>query len=174
MKRLRSIFAMLLYYGWLRHMPSRNDPRAPVVRLRAFVCRALFRSTGKNVNIQKGVYFGKGHKISIGDYSGIGENSILGQSDMITIGDNVLTGPELMIFTQNHNFGDRSIPIRKQGGNPAPVLIQDDVWIGARVIILAGVTIGTGSVVGAGSVVTRDVPPYSVIGGVPAKIIGQR
>jgi maltose O-acetyltransferase len=174
MKKILSLFALFLYYGWLKHMPSRNDPRAPVVRLRAMVCRALFRHSGKCVNIQKGVYFGKGHKISIGDYSGIGERSILGQTDEITIGDNVLTGPELMIFTQNHHFGDRNVPIRMQGGVPAPVVIENDVWIGARVIILAGVTIGTGSVVGAGSVVTKDVAPYSIVGGVPAKVIGQR
>jgi len=64
--------------------------------------------------------------------------------------------------------------MQKQGGEPGPVIIEDDVWIGARVIILAGVTIGTGAVIGAGSVVTRDVLPFTIVGGVPAKLIRER
>lgn len=166
--------SLFLYYLIFKHLPSRNTPGSPVVRARAWLCRFIFRKTGVKINIQKNVYFGKGNRISIGDYSGIGEGSILGQDDEIRIGNNVLIGPQLMIFTQNHNFSDRNRLIREQGATRKPVLIEDDVWIGARVIILPGVTLGRGSVVAAGAVVTKSFPPYSVIGGVPAKIISNR
>jgi len=174
MKCIISAIALVLYYGFLKHLPTRNNPNAPVVRIRGLICRFLFKETGKRINIQKGIYFGKGNRISIGDFSGIGEHSILGQTHDITIGKYVMIGPELMIFTMNHKFEDRSIPMQKQGGEPGPVIIEDDVWIGARVIILAGVTIGTGAVIGAGSVVTRDVLPFTIVGGVPAKLIRER
>ena len=163
---------LLLYYAFFKHLPSANS-KSISVKLRAFICRKLFKHAGVNINIQSGVYIGKGNKISIGDNSGIGENSILGTTDEIIIGDNVLIGPQIMIFTQNHNFAKDKL-IRGQGGESAPVTIGNDVWIGARVTILAGVTVGDGAVIGAGAVVTKNVEPYSIIGGVPAKKIGER
>lgn len=174
MKRFLKMLSLVMYYLIFKNLPSRNSPSAPVVKIRSYLCRHLFRNIGININIQKNVYFGKGNNISIGDNSGIGEDSILGQDDEIRIGNNVLIGPRLMIFTQNHNFSDRTKLIREQGATRKPVKIEDDVWIGARVIILPGVILGRGSVVAAGAVVTKSCPPYSVIGGVPAKIIGNR
>ena len=83
--------------------------------------------------------------------------------------------PECMIYTKNHSIERTDIPMNLQGETlEKPVVISNDVWIGARVIILPGVNIGEGSVLGAGCVVTRDVPPYTVVGGVPAKVIKQR
>jgi acetyltransferase-like isoleucine patch superfamily enzyme len=79
-----------------------------------------------------------------------------------------------MIIGANHRFDDLSRPIAKQGLVRKSVVIEDDVWIGGRVNILAGVTVGRGSVVAAGAVVTHDVPPYSVVAGVPAKVIKTR
>jgi len=174
LKKVINFICLVLYYTIFKNLPSRNVPSSPVVLARGFLCRFIFREAGIRINIQKNVYFGKGNKISIGDYSGIGENSILGQDEEIRIGNNVLIGPHLMIFTQNHNFGDRNKLIREQGATRKPVIIEDDVWIGARVILLPGVTLGRGSVVAAGAVVTKSVPPFSVIGGVPARIIGNR
>lgn len=173
-KKIRKYLALIIYYLILKNIPSKNSPDSLIVILRAYVCRSVFKRTGKKVNIQKNVYFGKGDKISIGDFSGVGENSILGQTDEIIIGNNVLIGPQLMIFTQNHVFGDRTKLIREQGGMPSPVIIENDVWIGARVTILAGVKISEGTVVGAGAVVTKSFPAYSILGGVPARIIGKR
>jgi maltose O-acetyltransferase len=173
-KKVRIFLSLLIYYSILKNIPSRNSPNSLIVKLRSFVCANLFKKIGKDVNIQQGVYFGRGNKISIGDFSGIGEDSILGQTDEINIGKNVLIGPQLMVFTQNHNFRERGKPIREQGGTPCPVTIEDDVWIGARVTILPGVRIAEGSVIAAGAVVTRSFPPYSIIGGVPAKVIGTR
>jgi maltose O-acetyltransferase len=173
-RNIIKLFCLILYYTIFKNLPSRNVPSSPIVIVRGFLCRFVFRKTGVKINIQKNVYFGKGNNISIGNYSGIGEGSILGQDEEIRIGNNVLIGPHLMIFTQNHNFGDRTKLIREQGATRKPVIIEDDVWIGARVILLPGVTMGRGSVVAAGAVVTKSFPPFSIIGGVPARIIGNR
>lgn len=92
----------------------------------------------------------------------------------IRIGNDVRIASHVMIVGANHRFDDVSRPIAKQGLARKSVVIEDDVWIGGRVNILAGVTIGRGSVVAAGAVVTHDVPPYSVVAGVPAKVIKKR
>lgn len=173
-RKFMKLLCLILYYAIFKNLPSRNIPSSPVVIVRALLCRFIFKETGVKINIQKNVYFGKGNNISIGNHSGIGECSILGQDEEIKIGNNVLIGPHLMIFTQNHNFSDRTKLIREQGATRKPVIIEDDVWIGARVILLPGVILGRGSVVAAGAVVTKSFPPFSVIGGVPARIIGNR
>ncbi len=79
-----------------------------------------------------------------------------------------------MIITNTHNFENCDIPMRTQGLKNISVTIEDDVWIGSRVIILPGIKIGKGSIIGAGAVVTKDVPEYSIVGGVPAKLIRSR
>jgi len=92
----------------------------------------------------------------------------------IEIGDNVLIGPGVMIWSQNHRYQRADIPITDQGYDYAKVTIEEDVWIGARSIILPGVHISKGAVVAAGSVVTRSVAPYTVVAGVPARPIKSR
>lgn len=92
----------------------------------------------------------------------------------IRIGNYVRIAPGVMMFAANHGFEDSTRPIHAQGLRNAPITIEDDVWIASRVTITAGVTIGHGSVIAAGAVVTRDVPPYSIAGGIPAKVIGSR
>ena len=86
-----------------------------------------------------------------------------------------MMGRDVIIMASSHKFDDCNIPMRLQGYKPVKeVIIEDDVWIGHRVIILPGVNIGKGSIIGAGSVVTRDVPQYAIVGGIPAKIIRYR
>ena len=110
-----------------------------------------------------------GTGVIIGDGSGIGVNcSIHGP---LTIGDNVMMGPDVVILTSNHNFANIDIPMSKQGFSLKPVVIGNDVWIGTRSIILPGVTVGNGVVIGAGAVVTKDIPDYAIVGGVPAGVI---
>ncbi|MCD6461281.1 MAG: acyltransferase [Thermoplasmata archaeon] len=92
----------------------------------------------------------------------------------VEIGNNVLIGPRVIIHSANHRFADRETPIRYQGHEYRRVVIEDDVWIGGGAIILPGVRIGKGAVVGAGAVVTKDVPPFSVVAGVPARVIKER
>ena len=130
-----------------------------------------FVHMGKNVNIQRHAVFST--KLSIGSFSGIGERArIYGP---VTIGDYVMMGQEVVIETQNHSFERTDIPMALQGYHEVqPVVIEDDVWIGERCLIMPGVTIGRGAVCAAGAVITKDVPPYSVVGGVPAKVIKWR
>jgi acetyltransferase-like isoleucine patch superfamily enzyme len=91
----------------------------------------------------------------------------------ITIGSNVLLGPCASIISSNHGFA-RGELIRNQPGRDAAIRIGDDVWLGANVVVTAGVSIGDGAVVGAGAVVTKDLPPMSICGGVPATVLGYR
>lgn len=93
---------------------------------------------------------------------------------LVRIGNDVRIGAHCMIVGGNHRFDDPSKPIRTQGIEAAPITIEDDVWIGGNVNIIAGVTIGHGSVIGAGSVVTHDIPPMSVAVGSPARVIKTR
>ena len=85
-----------------------------------------------------------------------------------------MISPRVSIYAENHLFDRTDIPMKEQGVKKQFVKIEDDCWIAANSIILAGVTVGKGSVVAAGSVVSSDVPPYSVVAGVPARIIKQR
>lgn len=85
-----------------------------------------------------------------------------------------MMGPEVTILTHTHRIDRTDIPMGQQGSMVCEVVIGDDVWIGMRSIILPGVRIGSGAVIGAGAVVTKDVPNYAVVGGVPARVIRYR
>lgn len=126
---------------------------------------------GKNTNIERYAYFTPG--LTLGDRSGIGIRcEIYGE---VTIGRDVMMGPEVVIYTSGHRFDRRDIPMMDQGSTDMrPVTIGNDVWIGRRAIIMPGVTIGDGCVIGAGAVVTKDVPPHCIVGGVPAKVLKSR
>jgi acetyltransferase-like isoleucine patch superfamily enzyme len=136
---------------------------------------------GDNVTIAKsailvctGVIKDCGVGIRIGNNSAIGAHSFLGGQGGISIGDDVIMGPHVKIFSENHNFDDISIPIRKQAETRKVVVVEDDCWIGAGSTILAGVKIGRGSIVAAGAVVTKNIEPYSIVSGIPAKLLKKR
>ena len=113
--------------------------------------------------------------IVIGDNVFISHHvNLTAHTSKITIKNNVLIGEFTTITTTNHKFDRLDIPINQQGYTVHPVMIEDDVWIGAHVVILSGVTIGKGVIVGAGAVVTKDIPAYAIVGGVPAKTIKYR
>ena len=133
----------------------------------------MFKKCGKNVNIENRCWFGTSEQIEIGDFSGIGSKyQIYGP---VKMGKFIMMGPEVIILTQNHKFSDISVPMVKQGYQKTmQVIIEDDVWIGARSVILPGVKIGTGSIIGVGSIVTKDIEPFSIVAGVPAKLIKKR
>lgn len=125
------------------------------------------------MNIEKGAFFGTGRKVSIGDYSGIGINcKLYGE---VSIGKNVMMGPEVVFLTTSHNYSRIDIPMINQGiSKEMPITINDDVWIGTRCTFLPGVTIGRGVIVGAASVVTKSFPDYVVIAGNPARVVRDR
>lgn len=118
------------------------------------------------------IYIGNGIGIKIGPNCQINENVFL-QGGII--GSNVMIAPNVAILNKSHKFQAINIPMVKQGNtiekNP---IIQDDVWIGRNAIILPGIIIGRGSIIGAGAVVTKNVEAYTIVGGVPAKILKRR
>ena len=115
-----------------------------------------------------------GAGLIVGDNSNIGPGAYIGCTGLITIGNNVMMSPGVSIYAENHNFSDSTLPMKEQGVTVSFVTIEDDCWIAANSVILAGVTVGKGSVVAAGSIVTKDVPPYSVVAGNPAQVIKSR
>lgn len=131
---------------------------------------------GKHAIIRPTNIYGSaiGEGLKIGNNSSIGPYSYIGCSGFIEIGDNVMMSPRVSIYAENHLFDHPDLTIKEQGVKREFVKIEDDCWIAANTIILAGVTIGRGSVIAAGSVVTKDIPPYSIVGGVPAKVIKSR
>jgi len=150
---------------WMLHFPELAS-RLASRKLAAF---------GEGSSIRPGSYLVETASISIGRNVVIRPNTMLMASPvaLISIGNDVLIGSGVHIIASNHNFDDPDRKIADQGHDPdkAGVRIDDDVWIGANAILLAGVHIGRHSVVAAGSIVNRDVPPFSVVGGVPAKLI---
>lgn len=107
----------------------------------------------------------------------IGNNTRVGMSNVligpVTIGDHVIIAQNVVMSGLNHGFEDISMPISKQQCTKAEIVVEDEVWIGANAVITSGVKIGKHAVVAAGSVVTKDVPPYSVVAGNPAKVLKQ-
>ncbi len=168
------IAALSAYYGFARFLPASNTRAGKWTRpIRRVICGYIFRRVGRNINVERGAHFGDGARIEIGDNSGIGVDCDL--RGPITIGRDVMMGPECIIITRLHRHDRLDIPMCQQGWEDAkPVVIEDDVWIGTRVIILPGVRVGKGVVIGAGAVVTRDVPDYAVAAGVPARVIHYR
>ena len=109
--------------------------------------------------------------IRVGRNSLIGEMNVIRGQGGVTIGDRVYTSPLVQIVAVNHVFSDPRKPFVDQGITAEGVRIEDDVWIGSGAVITDGVTVGRGAVVAAGAVVTKDVPPHTVVGGVPARVI---
>lgn len=124
--------------------------------------------------IASGTLSDLGQGISIGDNVGISEFAYLGGAGGLRIGSDVIVGQYFSTHPENHVFTDPDVPIREQGVTREGIEIGSGCWIGAKVTILDGVTLGCGCVVAAGSVVTRNFPDYSIIGGVPARVLKMR
>lgn len=168
--RVKRLLGRILY-SIAQYLPESSSRFASGKKLRVLCGRLILRHCAKTANIDRKAFFSSA--VEIGEYSGIGRNSYL--NGKVIIGDSVMMGPECLIYTVNHCIEDPLVPMRCQGNCPEePVYIEDDVWIGARVTILPGVRIGHGSVIAAGAVVTKEIPPYAIAGGVPAKVIRYR
>ncbi|MDR1945660.1 MAG: acyltransferase [Desulfovibrio sp.] len=173
--------------GWI--------PGGPGTVLRRLLYRPLFASAGpfrsgtgvviqgfRNIRMGRGVGLNRhcslyaargkiilGNNVFLGDFSSINANDAV-----IRIGDNVAVGPMSLIQGADHAFDRPDIPIVEQGHVPSQVTIEDNVWIGAHVVILPGTRIRSGAVIAAGAVVSRDVPADAVVGGVPARVLHMR
>ncbi len=144
-------------------------PYIPSHTFRKSILRLLGCKIGKHVALYHGFEIRDPKKLVISENTIIGFNSVLDARCGIFIGKNVNFSSEVMIWSLQHDYN--SPDFSASGGK---VVIEDYAWLSARSIILPGVTIGEGAVVAAGAVVTKDVPPYTLVGGVPAKIIGKR
>jgi len=172
MGKLSRKIGALIYYTIAKHLPvSSSGIQIGQRAFRAFCGKLMLKRCGKKVNIEKGAIFSA--KVSLGDFSGIGMNSRINGD--CSIGDYVMMGCDVVVITRNHAFDRTDIPMMHQGfEEERPVVIGNDVWIGDRVIIMPGVHVGDGSIIAAGAVVTHDVPSYTIVGGVPAKVIKSR
>ena len=133
-------------------------------------------SIGPQVMIRPTSYYGGpvGVGLTVGDRSSLAARCFIGCSGEISIGNDVMLGPAVSIFSENHNFSDPDRTIKSQGVVRSSTIIENDVWIGANSTLLSGVTIGQGAVVAANSVVSRDVPAFAVVAGNPARLIKSR
>ncbi len=166
-RRIKTVFweFVVMKLRWAGHVPSHH--------IRRFFYRFYGVKIGSASTIHMGAVFYYPPNITIGRDSIIGENAVLDGRDKLIIGDHVDIASEVMIYNSQHdtseeNFAGVENVIKK------PVVIEDYVFIGPRVIILPGVTIKKGAVVAAGAVVTKNVEEFKIVGGVPAKEIGER
>lgn len=142
--------------------------------VRASFWGMFMKKIGKGVYIMEGCKILHPINISIDDHTGINHNTDIDGAGGLTIGKHVMIGPYCVILTSLHSSNDWTKPISKQGYENGTVDIEDGVWIGTHVVILPNVRIGSGAIIGAGAVVTRDVKPFSIVGGVPARHIRYR
>ena len=170
---LRAIW-LLVYYFIASKLPNSPLPGSGIgSRIRLFCVKRIFKNVGLDVTIHADVNFGSGIHVEIGDYSSL--NYRCSVSNDTKIGSHVMMGSEVLVISGSHNFDSIDAPMREQGAPlRRPVIIGDDVWIGARSIILPGVRVGSHSIIGAGSIVTKDVPDWAIVAGNPARLIRYR
>lgn len=164
-------FRLLLYFfyiSFIRFTPENYRPYSLFFPwLRRFLVSQFIDKCGTNIVVK--------FNGDISPYIEIGNNSEIGTRSMIQsntiIGSFVIMGPDVKIYTRNHVYERTDIPIAKQGKTHEKTIIGNDVWIGANVVITAGCKIGDHVIIGAGAVVTKDVPNFAIVGGVPAKVI---
>src|SRR5664280_455107 len=158
------------YVGWI----VRNLPSIEGMAIRYGLYRFLFKRIKSFALIYPGVYLTHTYGIEIGHRFSVNSGTIIDGRGGIKIGDGVMIGPHTAIYSSGHDFSRPELPMTSLDHIMAPVVIHDDVWIGAHVCIPSGITIGRGTVIAAGAVVVKDVEDYTIVAGVPAKVIGTR
>lgn len=165
---------IIIYYAIIAKLPhSRYLKLANKLRL-FYLTHVLkvIRESGHVSFFEPGIYIGNGQKVSIGRDCQINENVFMQGAK---IGNYVMIAPNASILSKSHNFENLTVPMILQGECEEKIpVIEDDVWLGRNVVVMPGIRIGKGSIVGAGAVVVKDVAPYSIVGGVPARLIRMR
>ena len=161
------------YNFLMNYIPNYIIAYIPNYFIRHFYYKKIMKiSVGRGSSIHMGTFINKSRlqsKIIIGKESAINRKCYLDGRGFLVIGDNVSISPEVHLITADHDIQNSNFKYKS-----SPIYINDYVWIGTSAIILPGVTIGNGSVIAAGAVVNKDIPPYEIWGGVPAKKIGVR
>jgi len=142
--------------------------------IKALLLKMMGAKIGKRVIFYPGVWIAPGRNLILGDDVDLAKDVIITSGGNVTIGDRVLIGYRTQILSTNHVIPNDNKHVFSAGHEKKSIVIKDDVWIGANCIITAGVTIGKGSILAAGSVVTKNIPEFSIYGGVPAKLIRKR
>ena len=158
------------FFGWL----LRSLPGLLGMILRWGLYRLLLDELKSFCTIYPGVYLTHTYGLKVGKGFSPNTGALIDARGGIDIGDHVMVGPYAVIVSSNHDFRQTDVPMASVDHVMAPVKIGNDVWIGAHAVITAGITIGNGVVVSAGAVVTKDVDDYQIVGGVPARVIGER
>lgn len=143
-------------------------------RLRAALWTLVLKKCGKGVVIKPGCKFFNPGGIEIGDYTLIGENARIGGKFGVKIGNFVMLAGNVDIFTVKKGYDRWEVPMCVQKESGHPIEIGDDVWIGSKAVLMSGVKIGRGAIIATNAVVTKNVPPFAIVGGIPAKIIKYR
>ncbi len=168
LKKIKRKAASFLYRTFARKFPPY---KRWANNIRGWLVKKILTDPPERICVEHMANFNYGLKI--GEHSALGIRCNIPAG--VTIGDYIMMGPDCVIWTDMHAYDRTDIPMKNQGNQGLqPVIIGNDVWIGLRVTIMPGVTIGSGSILGAGCVVTKDVPDYAIVGGVPAKIIRYR
>lgn len=167
---LKDPYGRFNFLSWL----FRSFPGETGSLLRRRLLGRYFASFGENVSFFPGVKIRGASRLKIGDNVGLGEDVFINAGGGVEIGNNVALGPGVKIWSMNHKYEGHG-PVNDDDYEMKPVVIEHDVWIGANCFIMPGVTIKKGSVVSACSVVGVKVyPPYAIIAGHPARVIGNR
>lgn len=172
-RKVRGVIFLLKYYPYVEFENIPNIQRN--VRINLFNNKRRLKIIfSSGVAINSDVLIQGSGTLTIGKNSYVGSYSVIGVNEKISIGANVMISQHVSIRDTDHVFNRVDIPMNQQGIMTSPIIIEDDVWIAHGVIITKGVVIGEGSIVAGGAVVTKDVPPYAIVAGVPAKIIKYR
>ena len=175
--RFIKFYRKRLFHLWMEEAVGwivRSLPGLLGMIIRWCAYRMLFRELKSFCTIYPGVYFTHTYGIQVGKAFSPNTGAMIDGRGGVTIGDHVMIGPYSVIVSSNHAYKQVSSPMTSLDHIMAPVVIGDDVWIGAHAVITGGSKIGNGAVVSAGAVVTQDVGDYQIVGGVPARVIGNR
>ena len=171
--KIGQLICLAFYYGFAQFLPKSHTFFNVGGCIRYHLCKHIFKKCGHHVNIERKANFASGVDIEIGNYSGIGINAHIPNGTII--GDYVMMGPNCFILYFNHEVSDTSRPMCQQGMREKKITrMGNDVWIGRDVHMTPGRTIADGTIVAMGAVLTKDFPPYSIVGGNPAKLIRNR